>query len=80
MSYKNSESFFEIFLITSSIFIDKLFKLISTNTGLNPFNNTELISEIHVRLGTIISFLYLFLFKTFKIPNVIKFADEPEFT
>jgi hypothetical protein len=37
-----------------SISNEKFFKLISTNTGLNPLNITDDISEIHVSGGTII--------------------------
>ena len=40
----------------------------------------EEISEIHVKVGTIISFLYLCLFKTLSIEIEIKFAVEPELT
>ena len=52
----------------------------STKTGLNPFIITEFISETQVKVGTIISFLFLFLFKVFNAEIVIKFAEDPEFT
>ena len=41
---------------------------------------TALISETQVNVGTIISFLFLFLLRVFKSKIVKKFADEPEFT
>jgi hypothetical protein len=41
---------------------------------------TEFISETHVKAGTIISFLFLFLFNAFNAEIVIKFAEDPEFT
>ena len=56
-----------IFLIISSDEVDRVERSISTNTGLNPFIITEFISETQVKDGTIISFFFLFLFKTFKI-------------
>ena len=56
-----------IFLIISSGDVDKVERSISTNTGLNPFIITEFISETQVKDGTIISFFFLFSFKTFKI-------------
>ncbi len=62
------------------MFIDKLFRFISTKTGLKPFNKTELTSDTQVNVGTIISFLNLFLFSCFKIAIVKKFAEEPELT
>jgi hypothetical protein len=37
----------------------------STKTGLYPFKITDEISDIHVNEGTIISFLFLFLFIVF---------------
>ena len=52
----------------------------STNTGLKPFIITEFISETHVSVGTMISFLLELLFKIFKILKDMKFAEEPEFT
>ena len=52
----------------------------STKTGLKPFKITALISETHVRVGTIISFLFLFLFNVLSIESVIKLAEDPEFT
>ena len=52
----------------------------STKTGLKPFNKTELISDTQVNVGTIISFLNLFLFSSFKIAIVKKIAEEPELT
>ena len=58
----------------------KLEKLISTNTGLNPFITTELISDTQVKVGTIISFFFGFLLIIFKAEIVIKFADDPELT
>ena len=47
---------------------------------MNPLIKTEFISETHVRVGTIISFFFLFLFKDLNIDRVIKLADDPEFT
>jgi hypothetical protein len=35
--------------------------LMSTKTGLNPFIITEFISETQVKVGTIISFLFVFV-------------------
>ena len=72
--------FFDIFFRVSSIFKDRFDKLISTNTGLKPFIITELISETQVNGGTIISFLFLFLFKYLRIEIDMKLAEEPEFT
>ena len=37
-------------------------------------------SDTHVKEGTIISFLSLFLFKYFSAEIEMKLADEPEFT
>ena len=37
-------------------------------------------SETHVRVGTIISFFFLFLFIAFKIEMDIKLEDDPELT
>ena len=61
----------------SSSFADKLFKFMSTKTGLNPFFIIETISEIQVKAGTITS---PFLYNSFSAAKVIKFAEEPEFT
>ena len=58
----------------------KFFRLISTKTGLKPAFITEIISEFHVNAGTIISFLFFFLFISLKIFRDNRFADAPEFT
>ena len=57
---KIAKVFLLIFFLTCSISIDKLLKLISTNTGLKLFRITELIPETQVKAGTIISFFFWF--------------------
>ena len=52
---KTAKVFLFIFFKTSSVDIDKVDRSMSTNTGLNPFIKTELISETQVNDGTISS-------------------------
>ena len=63
---------------TSSKFIDRFLGFMSTNTGLKPLIITEFISETQVKVGTIISFFFLYKFLSINI--LIKLAEDPEFT
>ena len=64
---KTANVFLLILFNISSDELDNVFRSISTNTGLKPFITIELISETHVKDGTIISFLFFLLFIAFKI-------------
>ena len=61
----------------------KFFILTSQNTGLNPLNKTEAMSEIQVRGGTIISHFFpsSFLSSIYLRANIVSsLAAEPELT